>query len=79
MHFQEMVELTDDDIAVLKIMKQEERANPYLLREETGLSKGDINTILNRLGRAGLIRQVTRGLYEITDAGESKAESIDGD
>jgi len=45
------------------------RANPYLRREETGLGKGDVNTVLNRLARAGLVRQVTRGLYEITDDG----------
>jgi DNA-binding IclR family transcriptional regulator len=72
-----MVELTDDDNEVLQIMYKEERANPYLIREETGLNKGDVNTILNRLGRAGFIRQVTRGLYEITEAGKSEVVSIE--
>lgn len=60
----EMPELTEEDEAVLDVMKQEHRANPYLLREETDLDKGTINTVLNRLGRQGYIRQVTRGLYE---------------
>jgi DNA-binding MarR family transcriptional regulator len=62
-----MVELSDDDEAVLDVMKRENRANPLLIREETGLDKGDVNTILNRLGRQGHIRQVTRGLYEFVD------------
>jgi len=45
------------------------RANSYLIREKKGLGKGDTNTVLNRLARAGMVRQVTRGLYEITDRG----------
>lgn len=63
--------IDDRDRDVLEVLANG-RANPYLIREETGLSKGDANTVLVRLSRAGLIRQVTRGLYEITDDGRQK-------
>ncbi len=64
----DMVELDARDRAVLAVMI-EGRANPYLIREETDLDKGEVNTVLVRLGRAGYVRQVTRGLYEITENG----------
>jgi len=66
-----MVDLDDRDSNVLAVLA-DGRANPYLIREETGLDKGDINTVLNRLARAGYVEQVTRGLYEITASGESR-------
>lgn len=54
---------TDD---VLAVMRDEWRANPYLIREETGFEKGTVNTALVTLMRRGDVRQVTRGLYEYT-------------
>jgi restriction endonuclease Mrr len=65
----DMVELDERDEEVLSVLA-EGRANPYYIREQTGLGKGDTNTVLNRLARAGHVRQVTRGLYEITENGE---------
>lgn len=70
----EDMELHDRDRDVLHVLA-DGRANPYLIREETGLNKGDVNTVLNRLGRAGYLRQVTRGLYEITDDGREEIQS----
>lgn len=52
--------------AVLAVMEEEWRANPYLIREQTDLEKGTVNTALVTLMRQGEIRQVTRGLYEYT-------------
>ncbi len=72
-----MVELDDRDRSVLSILS-EGRANPYLIRERTDLDKGEVNTVLVRLGRAGYVRQVTRGLYEITDAGSAIADDCSG-
>ena len=72
----DMVELDDRDTDVLRVLA-EGRANPYLIRDETGLGKGDTNTVLVRLGRAGYVRQVTRGLYEITRAGRGEV-GVDG-
>ncbi|MCU4754280.1 winged helix-turn-helix domain-containing protein [Halobacteria archaeon AArc-curdl1] len=69
-----MVELDDRDLSVLAVMV-DGRANPYLIREETGLDKGDVNTVLVRLARAGYVEQVTRGLYEITDKGQDALET----
>lgn len=62
------MELNDRDRDVLAVLS-EGRANPKLVRDETDLDKGDVNTVLVRLGRSGYVRQVTRGLYEITDDG----------
>lgn len=67
----DMDELEDRDREVLAVLK-DGRANPKLIRDETGLDKGDANTVLVRLGRGGLVRQVTRGLYEITDEGREE-------
>lgn len=69
-----MDELDDRDRDVLEVLA-EGRANPYLIRDKTGLDKGDTNTVLNRLGRAGYVRQVTRGLYEITDRGRKEIDA----
>jgi Mn-dependent DtxR family transcriptional regulator len=66
-----MVDLDGRDRDVLRTLA-DGRANPKLIREETGLSKGDTNTVLNRLGRNGYVEQVTRGLYEITEKGRSE-------
>ncbi|MDB2283677.1 hypothetical protein PM038_00105 [Halorubrum ezzemoulense] len=59
------------DRDVLEVLS-DGRANPYLIRDKTGLDKGDTNTVLNRLGRSGYVRQITRGLYEITEEGRSE-------
>ena len=67
------MDLEERDRRVLAVLA-EGRANPYLIREETELGKGDTNTVLNRLARAGMVRQVTRGLYEITERGRQEVE-----
>jgi DNA-binding IclR family transcriptional regulator len=72
------MDLNERDRAVLELL-YEGRANPYLIREETGLNKGDTNTVLNRLGRAGCVEQVTRGLYEITEKGKKEVVHGDGE
>lgn len=70
----DMVDLDGRDRNVLRTLA-DGRANPKLIREETGLSKGDTNTVLNRLGRNGYVEQVTRGLYEITEKGRSEVQN----
>lgn len=67
----DMVEIGAEDREVLEVLA-DGRANPKHIREQTGLDKGDLNTILVRLGRAGFVRQVTRGLYGITDDGREE-------
>jgi hypothetical protein len=57
-------EPTTEEEAVLQVLKDEERANPFLIRNETGLGKGAVNTALTRLTSAGWVSKVTRGLYE---------------
>lgn len=73
----DMDDLDDRDRRVLEIMA-DGRANPKLIRDRTDLSKGDVNTVLVRLGRAGFVRQVTRGLYELTESGREKLGEEDG-
>lgn len=57
----------ENDERILEVLKHEDRANPYLIREQTQLGKGEINTSLVRLTSAGWVRKVTRGLYEFVD------------
>jgi hypothetical protein len=56
---------TEDDI--IDVMREERRANPYLIRQQTDLGKGDVNTALSNLTSAGWVRKVTRGLYEFVE------------
>ena len=67
----DMDELEDRDRVVLEALA-DGRANPKLIRNETGLDKGDTNTVLVRLSRAGYVEQVTRGLYELTEKGRAE-------
>lgn len=60
-------EPSSEEEAVLSVLEEEYRANPYLIREETGLDKGTTNTALTRLTSAGWVRKVTRGLYEFVE------------
>lgn len=71
-----MADLTERDRAVLDVLA-DGRANPYLIREGTDLDKGEVNTVLVRLARAGFAEQVTRGLYTITDKGRREIEEND--
>ena len=64
----DMVTLDDRDREALGVLA-EGRANPMLIREETGLDKGAVNTVLVKLTRDGLAKRVVPGLYEITDDG----------
>lgn len=66
---------SDAEEDVLDVLKAEWRANPYLLREETGHGKGAVNTALTRLTSAGWVRKVTRGLYEFVDDPRETSES----
>lgn len=60
-------EPSEADEAVLRVLKDEGRANPYLIREKTELSRQQINQVLNRLTAAGWVEKVTRGLYEFVE------------
>ena len=72
---EDMAELDDRDREVLRVLA-DGRANPYLIREETGLDKGDTNTTLVRLSRGGYVEQTTRGLYEITEKGADEVGAV---
>ena len=57
-------EPTDDEDAVVRLLAEERRANPYLIREETGLAKQNVNEALKQLQAAGWVEKRTRGLYD---------------
>lgn len=63
----ENYEPTDREDEIIDVMRDEGRANPYLLRDRTGYSKGDVNTALSNLTSAGWVKKVTRGLYEFVE------------
>lgn len=60
-------EPSSDEDAVIAVLAEEERANPYLLREETGLRKQSVNEALKQLVAAGWVQKRTRGLYDFVD------------
>jgi len=60
-------EPSESDEWIIDVLAAEGRVNPYLLREETGLSKQAINERLKQLTAAGWVRKVTRGLYEFNE------------
>lgn len=62
----ESYEPDDDEEAVLRVMKAERRANPMLIRGETGIKKQYVNAALKSLVAAGWLNKVTTGLYEFT-------------
>ena len=55
---------TENQEAVLEVLKEEHRVNPLRVRTETGLEKQRVNDALGSLVDAGWIRRVNRGLYE---------------
>lgn len=67
MNQQLMADYPDEtDRQVLGVLRRERRANPKLIREQTGLDKGTVNTVLVRASRHGDVEQVERGLYDYT-------------
>lgn len=58
---------SDTEEDVLDVLRDERRANPYLIREQTGHGKGAVNTALTQLTSAGWVEKVTRGLYEFVE------------
>jgi len=54
--------------AVIDVLRREQRANPYLIREQTdGITKQAINNALRNLCAAGWVSKVTRGLYDYVE------------
>lgn len=60
-------DLTEDDEAVLEVLRDEKQVNPLLIRRLTGLEKGEVNTALTRLSRRGYVKQRVRGLYQYVE------------
>lgn len=61
-----------DEERILRVMEQESRATPFLVRqrlEEQGepIRKEYVNNYLDNLCRAGWVQKVTRGLYEFVE------------
>jgi len=54
--------------AVMTVLRRENRATPYLIREETeDLSKQEIGHALSSLAAAGWVSKRTRGLYDYVE------------
>ncbi|WP_238705386.1 MarR family transcriptional regulator [Natrinema pallidum] len=62
-------EPTDDDEKVLEVMKSEPcgRVNPYLVREETELSKQRVSNSFRQLVASGWVEKRTRALYDLVN------------
>ncbi len=62
-------EPTSDDERILDVMKQEPcgRVNPYLIREETDLSKQRVSNSFRQLVASGWVKKRTRALYDLVE------------
>ncbi len=62
-------EPSDDDEKILEVMKAEPcgRVNPYLVREETGLSKQRVSNSFRQLVASGWVEKRTRALYDLVE------------
>jgi len=67
----------DDEEQILQVLKQEGRANPLRIREQTDIRKEYVSRKLDNLVRAGWVRRVTRGLYEFADDPRDTEEDRD--
>jgi len=70
----EHYELTDAEREVLEQITDERRVNIQLLSEVTSLDRAIIETALEDLSSAGLIRKITTDLYEISETTELKED-----
>lgn len=58
---------SDSEDAIMAVLADEGRANPFLIREQTGLSKQVVNQALSNLTAAGWVEKRTRGLYDYVE------------
>jgi len=69
--------------AVLDVLREHGRATPYLIREETDIRKEYVSRALTGLQKAGVVEQVTRGLYdhvpEMDDEHTHERVAVDAD
>lgn len=68
-------EPSDSEEAILEVLKREGRANPYLIREQSDLTKQTVNEGLRQLIAAGWAKKVVRGLYEFNEDPRDEGES----
>jgi len=54
----------DREQQVLDVLREHGRATPYLIRQETDMRKEYVSRALTGLKKAGVVEQVTRGLYD---------------
>jgi DNA-binding Lrp family transcriptional regulator len=66
----------NEEEQILQVLKDEGRANPLRIREQTDIRKEYVSRKLDNLVRAGWVRRVTRGLYEFVD---DPRDTEDGD
>lgn len=69
--------------AVLDVLREHGRANPMLIRGETGIRKEYVSRALTGLQKAGVVERVTHGLYdhvpEMDDEYMHEREHVDVD
>ena len=61
------MELTRLEKRILKALKEEGMANVPLLAVKVGTTQGTVRTVLTRLVKMGLVKRISRGLYEALD------------
>lgn len=57
-------DMDENERAVLDVLREERRVNPLRVREQTEIRKQYVNDALRQLRKLGVVRKVTKGLYE---------------
>ena len=61
------MELTRLEKRILKALKEEGRATAPMLAEKVGTTPASARTVLTRFVKMGLVKRVSRGLYEAAE------------
>lgn len=67
----------ENEQAVLEVLREEGRANPYLIRERIELRKEYVSKALTGLVKAGVVEKATRGLYDHVPENDDEFERDD--
>jgi DNA-binding Lrp family transcriptional regulator len=69
-------ELSAAEREVLEVIADQSRVNVQLLTETTSLQSATIEPIVDELVSAGLIREITTDLYEISEATSLEDDAV---
>ena len=73
-----MPRLSEVEVEVLRIVRQEVRATPKIIADKKGCSDVYARQLCWRLVKTGHLNRVARGVYELTEKGEAAILGVKG-